>query len=238
MPELVDPAKRVVLITGASRGLGRALAEAFAGPASHLVLVARTAGALEEADDRVQAAGGSATLVPLDLRAADGIERLGAALAERWRRLDVLIACAGELGPLTPVSHLESKALERVLTLEVKANHRLIRTMEPLLRAAPAGRAVFTTAAQARDRRPFFGAYAAAKAGLEALVLAWAAETRKTPVRVNLVEAPAMPTRLRESGFPGEDRTRLTPPSQVVPLFLELADPGCSRHGEIVPFPG
>lgn len=218
--------------------MGRAIAEACAGPACHLVLVARTAGALEEVDDLVQAARGSATLVPLDLRAALGIERLGAALAERWGRLDALIACAGELGPLTPVSHLEPKALERVLSLDVEANHRLIRSLEPLLRAAPAGRAVFTTAPQARDRRPFFGAHGAAKAGLEALVLAWATELRKSAVRVNLVEPPPMATRLRESGFPGEDRSRLTPPAKVAPLFLELADPACARHGQIVRFPG
>lgn len=234
MSEPGRAAPRIVLITGASRGLGAALARAFAGPSSHLVLVARTAGGLEEVDDAVRLAAGSATLVPLDLTRPDGIERLGGALAERHGKLDVLVANAGMLGALTPASHLEPKLLEELLALHVVANQRLIRALEPLLKAAPAGRALFTTAPEARAHKPFWSGYAASKAALEALVLCWAAEIRRFGVRVNLVEPPPLPTRLRARGFPGEDPDRLTRPEEVARTFVSLADPGCSRHGEIV----
>lgn len=227
-------APRVVLITGASRGLGRALAVAAAGPACHLVLVARTQGGLVEVDDLVRARGGQATLVPLDLRAKDGIERLGGALAERHGRLDALIGNAAVLGPLSPASHLGPDEVNRVLALNLVANQRLIRSMEPLLRAAPAGRAVFVTAAEARAHKPFWSAYAMSKAALEALALAWAAELRRTPVRITLVEPPAMPTRLRAEAFPGEDPARLTPPEHYAQAILELISPTSTRHGEIV----
>lgn len=196
--------------------------------------MARTAGALEEVDDAVGARGGRATLVPLDLTLKDGIERLGAAIAERHGRLDVLIGNAATLGPLTPASHLTPAELKRVLALNLIANQRLIRSLEPLLRAAPAGRAIFVTAAEARAGRPFWSAYAASKAALEALVLAWAAELARSPVRVNLVEPPPMPTRLRATAFPGENPARLTAPDVHAAPILALAGPDSNRHGEIV----
>lgn len=232
MAELAGDPGQIVLITGASRGLGRALAEAAAGPERHLILVARTPGALEEVDDRVRARGGRATLVPLDLTAKHGIERLGAAIAERHGRLDALIGNAGTLGSLTPASHLAPAELERVLALNLIANQRLIRSMEALLRAAPAGRAVFVTAAEARAKRPFWSAYAASKAALEALALCYAAEVRRTAVRVNLVDPGPLRTRLRAQAYPGEDPAERPEPASAVAPFLALADPACTRHGE------
>jgi NAD(P)-dependent dehydrogenase (short-subunit alcohol dehydrogenase family) len=234
VPELALEAQRIVLITGASRGLGRALAEAAAGPDCHLVLVARTSGALEEVDDAVVAKGGRATLVPLDLSAPDGVERLGGALAGRHGRLDGLVGAAGMLGTLTPASHLEPKELERVMRLNLFANQRLIRSLEPLLRASPAGRAVFVTAAEARAGRPFWSAYAASKAALEAVVLAWAAELKRSAVRINLALPPPMPTRLRADAYPGEDQRRLPPPATHAPAILAMLSPDERRHGEIV----
>jgi NAD(P)-dependent dehydrogenase (short-subunit alcohol dehydrogenase family) len=152
------------------------------------VLVSRTPGALEEIDDRVRAVGGRATLVPLDLADGAAIDRLGAALAERFGRLDVLIGAAAELGPLSPLGHVKPEAFERVMTVNAAANYRLIRSLDPLLRASEAGRAIFVTCAVARAGRPFWGAYAASKAALEAMVMAYAAETRRTTLRVNLVD--------------------------------------------------
>jgi NAD(P)-dependent dehydrogenase (short-subunit alcohol dehydrogenase family) len=226
--------QRVVLITGASRGLGRALAEATAGPSIHLVLVARTEGGLVEVDDVVRAAGGTATLVPLDLMAADGIERLGGAIAERHGRLDGLIGNAAILGPLTPASHLTPSELGRVMALNLGANQRLIRSLEPLLRAAPAGRAVFVTAPEGRTHKPFWSAYASSKAALETVVMTWAEELRRTPVRINLVEPPPMSTRLRAEAFPSEHTSKLAAPETQTGWILETIHPGWSEHGRIV----
>lgn len=222
------------MITGASRGLGAALAERFAAEGAALVLVARTPGALEEVDDRVRAAGGEATLVPLDLTDGQAIDRLGGALAQRFGRLDVLVGCAAELGALSPLGHLKPQAFERVMTVNATANYRLIRSLDPLLRAAPAGRAVFVTCAQARAGRPYWGGYAASKAALETLVLAYAAETRRTALRVNLIDPGPMRTRLRASAYPGEDPTKLPEPATATEAFVALAESACTRHGELI----
>jgi NAD(P)-dependent dehydrogenase (short-subunit alcohol dehydrogenase family) len=220
------------LITGASRGLGAALAERFAAEGATLVLVARTAGALEEVDDRVRAAGSRATLVPLDL--AQAIDQLGGALAQRFRRLDVLVGCAAELGPLSPLGHLKPQAFERAMTVNATANYRLIRALDPLLRAAPAGRAIFVTCAQARAGKPYWGGYAASKAALEALVMAYAAETRRTPLRVNLIDPGIMRTRLRAGAYPGEDPSKLPEPAAVTDAFVALAETACTDHGRLI----
>ncbi|HEX2479249.1 MAG TPA: SDR family NAD(P)-dependent oxidoreductase [Geminicoccaceae bacterium] len=222
------------MITGASRGLGAALAERFAAEAASLVLVARTAGALEEVDDRVRAAGGRATLAPLDLAEGHAIDQLGGALAERFGRLDVLVGCAAELGPLSPLGHLKPDAFERVMTVNATANYRLIRSLDPLLRAAPAGRAVFVTCAQARAGKSYWGGYAASKAALEALVMAYAAETRRTALRVNLIDPGIMRTRLRASAYPGEDASKLPEPTTVTDAFVALAETACSDHGQLI----
>lgn len=224
----------MVLITGASRGLGAALAERFAAKDTHLVLVARTPGGLEEVDDRVRASGGQATLVPLDLRDGPAIDRLGGVLAERFGRLDVLIGNAAELGVLSPLGHVDPKVFERVMAINAGANYRLIRSLDPLLRAGEAGRAIFVTCAPAREARPFWGAYGASKAALEALVLSYAAETRRSRVRVNLVDPGPMRSRLRKQAYPGEAPHKVPLPETRTDAFVALAEPGCQRHGELI----
>jgi NAD(P)-dependent dehydrogenase (short-subunit alcohol dehydrogenase family) len=227
-------AGRLALITGASRGLGAALAVRFAAEGAHLVLVARTSGGLEEVDDGVRAAGGQATLVPLDLTDGAAVDRLGGAIAERFKRLDVLVAGAAELGQLSPAGHIAPKVLARVMALNFTANQRLIRSLDPLLRASEAGRAIFVTCDQARAARPFWGAYAASKAALEALVLCYAAETRRQALRVNLVDPGPMRTRLRATAYPGEDPAGVPAPEGATAPFVELATAACTRHGELV----
>jgi len=234
MPEFSESPERIVLITGASRGLGAALAEAFAAEGTQLVLIGRTPGALEEVDDRVRARGGQATLVPLDLLQSDGIDQLGGVLAQRYGRLDVLIGNAAELGTLSPLGHVEPKVFEEVMALNAGANYRLVRSLDCLLRAAPTGRAIFVTCSQARDARPYWGAYGASKAALEALALSYAAEVRRTRVRVNLIDPGPMRTRLRARAYPGEEPDEQPAPETVVEPFLALAAPDCARHGELI----
>lgn len=226
-------ADRIALITGASRGLGAALAERFAAEGASLILVARTPGALEEVDDQVRAAGGRATLVPLDLTDGAAIDQLGGALAERFGRLDVLVGGAAELGPLSPLGHIGPEAFERVMTVNATANYRLIRSLDPLLRASTAGRAIFVTCAEVRGK-PYWGGYAASKAALEALVLAYAAETRRTGLRVNLIDPGPLRTRLRATAYPGEDPSKLPEPSAVIGAFVALAETACAQHGSLI----
>ncbi len=227
-------ADRVVLISGASRGLGAALAPLLAREGAHLVLLARTQGGLEEADDRVREAGGRATLLPLDLADGDAVDRLGPSIYRRFGRLDGVVSCAALLGLLTPVAQTDPDRFRDLLTVNLLAAQRLIRTLDPLLRAAPAGRMVFVTDGAARAVRAYWGAYAASKAGLEALVKAYAAEVRKTPVRVNLFDPGPMATRLRAEAFPGEPEGAQPAPIEVAPALLELLLPSCTRHGELV----
>ena len=237
MSELPDFTGRIVLVTGASRGIGRACALGFARAGAQLVAVARTQGALEELDDEAQAATGRAlTLVPMSLTDGDGIDRLGAVLFERFGRLDVLFANAGELGLVTPVAHLDVKVWDRAVAVNMTANYRLIRSMDPLLRAAPAGRAVFLTTGIAGAPRAFFGAYAATKAGLEALVRTYADETEHTAVRCALLSPGPMRTRMRATAFPGEDPDTLPAPEALVPLALELSRADREPPAEVVRF--
>jgi len=225
---------RVALITGASRGIGAAVARRFAAEGATLVLVARTEGGLEETDDAVRARGGKATLVPLDLCDFDAIDRLGAAIHERFGRLDVLVGNAATLGGLRPLGHYTPDLWERTLALNVTANWRLIRAMDALLRACDAGRAIFVTSGITRAPTAYWGAYAASKAALEAMVLTYAAETLKTNLRVNLVDPGVVRTRMRAEAMPGEDPLTLPPADAITEVFVELAEPTCARHGEIV----
>lgn len=227
-------AGRIALITGASRGLGAAIAERFASEGATLVLVARTQSGLEVTDDRVRAVGGKATLVPLDLREGEAVDRLGGALFERFGRLDVLVAAAGDFGLLTLASHLDPKVLADMLAINLGANQRLIRSLDPLLRASKDGRAIFVTAPQARSHPPFWGAYAASKAALEAIVLTYAAEVAKFGVKVNLAEPGPLRTRLRARAYPGEDPASIPPPESATSVFVDLADPASEVHGQIV----
>ena len=228
-------AGRIVLITGASRGLGAAVARACAAEGAKLVLAARTGGALEELDDACRAAGGpEPTLVVLDLTKGELVDALGRSLFERFGRLDGLVACAAELGTITPVSHLEPRTFERILAVNLVANHRLIRSLDPLLRAAPAARAVFVTDGGVGPGRAYWGGYAATKAALEAMVLAYAAELRLTPVGVNLFDPGPMATRLRAQANPGERDGAVPKPAALAPAVIELLLPDCPRRGEIV----
>lgn len=223
---------RLALITGASRGLGAALALRFAEEGARLILVARTAGGLEEVDDRIRAAGAEATLVPQDLTQGEAIDELGGVLAKRYGRLDVLVGNAAELSALSPVAHTDPETFERTLAINTITNYRLIRSLDPLLRASSSGSAVFVTADVGAMPRAYFGAYAASKAALESLVMTYAEETAKTDLRVNLVDPGPMRTRLRAKAFPGEDKTTLALPKERTDIFVELAEAGCTRHGE------
>jgi NAD(P)-dependent dehydrogenase (short-subunit alcohol dehydrogenase family) len=182
----------------------------------------------------VRARGGQATLVPLDLRDGQAIDRLGGVLAERYGRLDVLIGNAAELGVLSPLGHVDPKIFERVMAINAEANYRLIRSLDPLLRAAEAPRAIFVTCAPAREAKPFWGAYAASKAALEALVLSYAAETRRSRLRVNLVDPGPMRSRLRKQAYPGEAEDKVPLPEIRTDAFVALAEPDCELHGELI----
>ncbi|HEV8026743.1 MAG TPA: SDR family NAD(P)-dependent oxidoreductase [Stellaceae bacterium] len=225
---------RLALVTGASRGIGAAVARRFAAEGAHVILVARTTGGLEERDDEVRALGSEATLVPLDLRDFDKIDQMGAALYQRFGRLDVLVGNAGVLGSLSPMGHFDPKTWSEVFDVNVTANWRLIRALDPLLRLSPSGRAVFTTCAAAREPLPYWGAYAASKAALATMVEVYAGEVTKTTLRVNLVDPGIVATKLRAHGFPGEDRAKLAQPDDVTELFVTAAAADCSHHGEIM----
>ena len=226
---------RVALVTGASRGIGAAVARRFAAEGARLVLVARTVGGLEETDDAVRAAGAeAAVLVPLDLRDSAAIDRLGAALFERFGHLDVLVGNAGELGTLSPLGHVKPADWDSVLAVNVTANWRLIRSLDPLLRQSDAGRAIFVTSGLARMPIAYWGPYAASKAALEMLVKVYAAETAKTKVKANLLDPGIVRTAMRARAFPGEDPLRLRPPDSITDAFVDLASPSCTRSGAVV----
>ncbi|MFO1158344.1 MAG: SDR family NAD(P)-dependent oxidoreductase [Reyranellaceae bacterium] len=225
-------AGRIVLVTGASRGLGAATALAFAAEGAHCVLVARTVGGLEALDDKIKEAGGSATLVPLDVTDGPGIDRLGAALYERFGRLDVLLGNAAILGTLSPVGHIEPQTFEQVIAVNLTANWRLIRSLDPLLRRSDAGRAIFVTSGITRRAVPYWGAYAASKAALEMLVGIYAAEVAHTAVRVNLFNPGPMRTAMRSQAFPGEEPARQTPPEAHAESLIQLALPACTMNGQ------
>ena len=227
-------AGRISLITGASRGIGAAVARRFAAEGSHVILVARTVGGLEEADDAIRTGGGIATLMPMDLTEFEKIDRMGAAVAERCGRLDVLVGNAGILGTLSPMGHIEPQAWDQVIAVNLTANWRLIRSLDPLLRASGSGRANFVTSGAADGVHPYWGAYAVSKAALEAMVRTWAGEVTKTPLKVNLVDPGALRTRMRAEAYPGEDPMTLEPPEAMTDVFVELAESACTRHGEVV----
>ncbi|MGD0023752.1 MAG: SDR family NAD(P)-dependent oxidoreductase [Xanthobacteraceae bacterium] len=226
-------ADRIALVTGASRGIGYATAVLLARAGAHLLAVARTVGGLEELDDAVGAAGSSATLVPLDMRDYDGLYRLAAALSERYQRLDVLVGNAAVAGPRSPLGHVEPKAWDEVMAVNVTANWHLIRAMDPLLRRADAGRAIFMTSGDATYARAYSGPYSVSKAALNALARTYAAETTSTPVRVNLFDPGPTRTRMRAQVMPGEDPMTLPTPEQVAEKILGLCLPSFTETGRL-----
>lgn len=225
---------RVALVTGASRGIGRAAALSLAKEGAHVVAVARTVGGLEELDDEIQNAGGAATLVPLDLKDGEGIDRMGAALFERWGKLDALLGNAGVLGQVTPLAHMPPPIWDELMAVNITANWRLIRSLDPLLRQSDAGRALFISSGVARVHLPFFGGYAVSKAALESMVLTYAEECKGTAVKVNLFNPGPTRTRMRALAYPGEDPQTLPPPEAHLPTILELLAPACTKHGELI----
>jgi NAD(P)-dependent dehydrogenase (short-subunit alcohol dehydrogenase family) len=227
-------ASRVALVTGASRGIGAATALALARLGAHVVLTARTQGGLEETDDLVRAAGGTSTLLPLDLKDGEQIDAVGPTLVQRFGRLDILVHNAGALGKLTPVGHILPKDLAECLAVNFTAAYRLIRTCGPVLAASDAGRAVFVTSSVATRPRAFWGAYAASKAGMEMLVRTWADETDTSALRINLFDPGRTATRMRAMAFPGEDPNTLPTPASVAERLVPLCLPSELRHGETV----
>jgi NAD(P)-dependent dehydrogenase (short-subunit alcohol dehydrogenase family) len=224
----------VALVTGASRGIGAALAVELGRLGARVVLTARTQGGLEETDDAIRALGGEATLLPLDLREGESLDAIGPTLFQRFGRLDVLVHNAGALGKLTPVSHILPADWADVVAVNVSAAWRLIRTCDPLLRQAPAGRAVFVTESRAREPRAYWGAMGATKAAMEHLVLTWAQEVATTAVRVNLFDPGAVATRMRSNAFPGEDPSTLPSPADVAPALAALCLPTEDRNGALI----
>jgi NAD(P)-dependent dehydrogenase (short-subunit alcohol dehydrogenase family) len=227
---------RIALVTGASRGIGYAVARALAKQGAHIIAVARTQGGLEELDDEVRKGGGSATLVPLSLTDFDGIARLGAALHDRHGKLDILVGNAGIAGPSSPLGHIEMKPWNEVLSINLSANFQLIRCMEPLLRKSDAGRAVFITSAAAAKASAYLGPYAASKAALETLARVWANETASTPLRVNLFNPGPVRTRMRASVFPGEDPLTLDTPEQAAEFIVPMCLPSWNETGKLYDF--
>ncbi len=225
---------RVALVTGASRGLGRAASLAIAREGAHVVISARTVGALEELDDEIKASGGTATILQLDLTNAEKIDQLGPSLLQRWPHLDILVANAAILGPLSPLGHVKPEGWDAAIAANLPANWRLIRTLDPLLQRSDAGRAIFVTSRAADGLNAYWGPYAVSKAGLEALAKTYAAEVATTKIRVSLLDPGGMRTAMREKAFPGEDRATLPEPAAVAPLIVEMALPSFNDNGTLV----
>ena len=223
---------RLALVTGASRGIGRAVALALAEAGAHVIITARRVGALEDLDDEIRAGGGSATLVKLDLTDGEKVDALGPTIYERWGKLDVLVGNAGLLGPLSPLPHVTTDAWLAVCDVNLHANWRLIRTCDPILRNSDAGRAIFVTSGAAAAKRAYWGPYSVTKAALEALVKTYAHEVANSSVRVNLLNPGPTRTEMRARAFPGEDPATLPTPEEVAQLFIELAVPEQTANGE------
>lgn len=230
---------KLALITGASRGIGRAVAIRYAQEGANLVLVARTQGALEEVDDEIQKLGASATLVPLDLTDFDAIDRMGASLYDRFGKLDILVGNAADLGTLTPMSQIKAKEWDRVMALNLTSQWRLLRSCDPLLRQSDAGRAIFVTSTVGHNPRAYWGSYAVSKAAMEMVVKTYAAEQGKTNIKANLINPGATRTEMRASAFPGENPETLKTPddARLTDLFVELASSDSQAQGELFSAP-
>ena len=224
---------KIALVTGASRGIGYFTALELAKAGAHVVACARTVGGLEELDDAIQKAGGSATLVPFDLADMGAIDGLGGAIFERWGKLDILIANAGILGTISPIGHVEAKTFEKVMTINVTATWRLIRSVDPLLQKSDAGRALILSSGAAHKCHPFWGPYSASKAAVEALARTWAGETNRLPLRIVSVDPGGTRTAMRAKAFPGEDPDTLPHPSEVARELVKLTGPDMRETGRL-----
>ncbi|WFP75228.1 SDR family NAD(P)-dependent oxidoreductase [Mesorhizobium sp. WSM4906] len=230
----LDLSGRVAVVTGASRGIGYFIARELAAAGAHVIAVARTVGGLEELDDAIKADGrGQATLVPLDLTDMAGIDRLGGAIHERWGKLDILVANAAILGVISPIGHVEAKTFEKVMTINVTATWRLIRSVDPLLRLSDAGRAIIMSASSAHSARAFWAPYAASKAAVETMMRSWAHETESLPLRINAADPGATRTAMRAQAMPGEDPETLPHPSEIAKRIVPLASPTLKETGLI-----
>ena len=231
----IDLTGRIALITGASKGIGAAVAKAYAKAGAHVVLTARSQAGLEEVDDAIRAENGQATLMPLDLMKLDDLDKLGPTLQERFGKLDIFVGNAGLLGTLGPLTHISSREFQHVMETNLHANFRLIKTLDPLLQQSDAGRVIFvTTGASVVEGRAYWGTYAVSKAALESMARVYAAENVKTNLRINLIDPGAIRTDMRASAVPGEDPMSLPTPEEIMPVFLDLASPACTKHGDIV----
>ena len=223
---------RLAVVTGASRGIGYQIAKQLAERGAHVIAVARTVGGLEDLDDEIQAAGGQATLVPADLTDFDALDRLGAAIFERWKKLDILVANAGMLGVLSPLGHISPKDFEKVMNVNVTANWRLVRSLDPLLRQSDTGRALFLTAVQAQTCTAFWGLQSVSKSAVEALARTWANESLQTPMKINLADPGPTRTGLRAKAMPGENPDTLATPAEVAKDLVELVKPDVQETGK------
>jgi NAD(P)-dependent dehydrogenase (short-subunit alcohol dehydrogenase family) len=226
-------AGKVALVTGASRGLGRAIALHLAKQGAHIIATARTQGGLEELDDEIKAAGSSATLVPMNITDYPAIDRLGQAIFDRWKKLDILIGNAGILGKLTPVPHIDPKTWDEAFSVNVTANYRLLRSLDPLLRLAPHGRAIFITSGQAHKCLPYWGTYSITKAALEAMVKTYAAEMTTTTVRANLFSPGPTRTNMRATAMPGEDPMSIPSAEEVAAQIVPLCSDEFAENGAV-----
>jgi NAD(P)-dependent dehydrogenase (short-subunit alcohol dehydrogenase family) len=233
-------AGHVALVTGASRGIGHAVARELARAGAHIIALARTQGALEELDDKIRGSGGEATLVPCDLKDFDALDRLGAAIYERWGKLDIFVANAGILGPVSPLAHVEPAQWEDVLNVNVTANWRLVRSLDLLLRAAPAGRVVLVSSGAGHpvEAKPYFGPYAISKAAIDMMARTYAAETMNiSAVKVMVANPGPLRTRMRAQAMPGENPMSLKTPEDFAPKVLALCLPDWSETGKVYDFP-
>ena len=228
---------RVACITGASRGIGRATALLLAEAGAHVIAVARTQGGLETLDDAITAAGGSATLVPLDIRDGDGLDRLGLAIHERWGKLDVFVANGAILGPISPLGHITPQEWDHTVAINLTAQWRLIRSLDPLLQQSDAARVVFVSSGASWRNRPFWGPYSVTKAALNSLALTYAAEHQNNPIRVNLFNPGPIRTAMRAQAMPGEDPATLETPEGPARAILSLCLPSVTETGRIYDYP-
>jgi NAD(P)-dependent dehydrogenase (short-subunit alcohol dehydrogenase family) len=228
---------RIALVTGASRGIGRAAALAYATAGAHVIAMARTTGGLEELDDDIRAVGGSATLVPADVTDAEAIERLGPALLQRWGRLDILLANAGILGPLTPLTHASAKEWSQVLDVNLTANWRLLTACEPALKQSASPRVLFVSSGAAHKCMAYWGPYSVSKAALEAMARTYAAETQTSAMRVMMVNPGPLRTKMRADAMPGEDPLSLRTPEDLAPHLVAMASESWMETGKIFHFP-